>query len=202
MVPVKTLRRPMESARQAQPYLPHPAMKHIDAQNDLQDGIDPAPMPPIGPDGAPQIPELRPEVPPCPSLCQAGPCRNYHRFVTQTDNANPMARLVPIRLPAGTPGASETPQGTLYQAPAVYYTETHHYCYPTQGVEMNLGALPVLECNRWGLAPGHPKTEDHVLAVYLEKARAWTAARLAESEQDTQIEQLIAEAANAAKETT
>jgi hypothetical protein len=33
--------------------------------------------------------------------------------------------------------------------PAPFHVVVHHYCYPTVGVETNLGDLPVLECNRW-----------------------------------------------------
>lgn len=168
-------------------------MRRIDAQSDLQDGIDPAPLPPIAPDGAPEIPELRPQVPPCPSLCQAGPCRHYHTFVTQADAANPMASVVPIRLPEGTPGARPVPGGTLYQAPAVYHEEQHHHCYPTSGVEMNLGAVPVLKCNRWntGLSPAGEKTvrEHHDAQVSW-----WKAERLREAEQDAKVQELVASA--------
>lgn len=124
-------------------------MRHIDPQSDLPDGIEPAPAPDRRSDGTLIIPPLRDQVPPRPSLCDAGPCRHYHRFSTQVDAANPRAVRLPGGVPPGTPRTVQTPTGALYQAPAVFHVEVHRYCYPTVGVEMNLGALPVTECNRW-----------------------------------------------------
>ena len=119
-------------------------MKTQDPHNELQDGFDLAPVPPIGPDGAPQIPPQRVEPRARPSLCRAGPCRHYHRLAIQVDAATPGAVRLPIVLPDGTPGAVPTAQGTIYRAPAAFYVETHHYCYPDVGIEMPLGALPVV----------------------------------------------------------
>lgn len=106
------------------------------------------------------MPPNRAAPPPArPSLCSAGPCRRYHRLVTQVDAESP--RAVRVRLPVVPgaaapvliPGAWETPQGTMYRAPATFHVQTHHYCYPSPGIEMPLGALPVVECNLWDPAP-------------------------------------------------
>jgi hypothetical protein len=123
-------------------------MRKIDVQDDLQAGFEVAPGPPIGPDGAPVPPAMRSFPPARPRLCEAGPCRNYHRFKIQLEAANPRARTVPVALP-DTPRAQLVPGGTVYQAPAAYHEQTHHYCYPTIGIEMPLGDLPVTQCNRW-----------------------------------------------------
>lgn len=124
-------------------------MKTQDPHSELADGFEVAPLPPIGPDGAPQIPSQAASPPSRPTLCQAGPCRNYHRLVTQVDAATPGAVRLPIALPEGTPGATATEQGTLYRARPTFHVQVHHYCYPSPGIEMPLGALPVVDCNRW-----------------------------------------------------
>lgn len=76
----------------------------------------------------------RPVDEPPPSLCSYGPCRHYHRLGVQLDAANPRP---------------ETRGGKLIEHPKVFYTTTSHYCYPDVGIETVLGALPVLDCNRW-----------------------------------------------------
>jgi hypothetical protein len=124
-------------------------MRHIDPHSDLADGIEPAPPPDRRPDGTVIIPPQRTEVPPRPSLCEAGPCRHYHRFSTQVDAANPRAVRLAVAPPEGVPRTERGPHGAVYQPPAVYHVEFHHYCYPNPGIEMNLGSLPVPECNRW-----------------------------------------------------
>lgn len=83
----------------------------------------------------------RPPPDPRPSLCEAGPCRHYHRFAVQVDAEPPKVR----RLPVVVPGVA----GDTYQPPATFHTETHRYCYPDTGIEMSLGVMPVTECNRW-----------------------------------------------------
>lgn len=181
-------------------------MRTIEPHSDLQEGFEPAPVPPIGADGGPIIQPQRSDPPARPSLCQAGPCRNYHRLVTQVDAENPRAVRLPIVLPEGTPGAQQTPQGTLYRAPAVFHTETHHYCYPNPGIEMNLGTLPVVECNRWD-----PMTEASPASDFTVEERryyywrgeagmahraqlaAWEAARAAEAAEAAEAEALIAQ---------
>jgi len=116
-------------------------MRHIDVRDDLRDGFEPAERPEQEP-----VRQLRP---PRPRLCEAGPCANYHRMEIQIEAERPRGRKLPIFLPVGTPGATKLADGTLYQAPAPFHTEVHHYCYPTWGVETNLGSLPVTKCNRW-----------------------------------------------------
>lgn len=121
------------------------AMRRIDVQGELQDGIDLAPGPVMGPDGAPQFVSGPPPTPARPRLCEAGPCRHYHRLTIQTEAESPRAQRVPV-----IPGLVDSgPKGSIYQAPATFHTETHHYCYPDLGIEMVLGSLPVTECNRW-----------------------------------------------------
>lgn len=103
----------------------------------MSDDFEPAPLA-IGPDGGIAVTAEAKIIPPPPRLCEAGPCVNYHRFVTQLDAEAPIGQALErggkiIGMPEGQP----------------FHTETHHYCYPTVGIETNLGALPVLECNRW-----------------------------------------------------
>lgn len=180
-------------------------MKTQDPHSDLHDGFEVAPLPPIGPDGAPQIPPQRSDPPARPSLCRAGPCRHYHRLVTQVEAENPRAVRLPIVFPQGTPGAEETPQGTLYRAPPVFHVEAHHYCYPDTGIEMNLGALPIVECNLWD--PIDP--DDHQSneterrryrfrttlkgQAYETSVAFWEAARAAEQSEAAEADRLIAQ---------
>lgn len=111
-------------------------MKHVDPQNDLNDGFEPGPIV-AGPDGTLKLANksFRPEP---PRLCQAGPCRHYHTFAIQMDVETPKGDSV-------KPGG-KVEGGTQAQP---FYVERHHYCYPTVGVESTLGALPVLECSLW-----------------------------------------------------
>lgn len=119
-------------------------MKRNDIQDSLQEGFEPAPLPPIGPDGAVTIPPLRRMPVAAPSLCQAGPCIHYHRFVTQLEAARPIANEL---------GEHGQLVGDAPEMPV--HVQTHHYCYPTTGVETELGSLPVVECNKW--APVDPR---------------------------------------------
>lgn len=98
--------------------------------------------------------------------------------------------------------------GAVYQSPAVFHVEFHNYCYPTVGVEMNLGALPVTECNRWD-----PDVDGTTTAVRRKtwqgtregrtfeiRVAEWEAARRAEAHEASEAERLVAgalEAANA-----
>lgn len=169
-------------------------MRRIDPGSDLQDGIEPAPPPNRNLDGTAIIPPARSEVPPRPTLCQAGPCRNYHRFATQVDAANPRAVRLPIA-PNGSPNG-------VYQAPAVFHVEVHHYCYPTVGIETNLGALPVTECNRWD--PLSSSGADQMRArisefmdtmegrAHAQSIADWERARSAELEEAREAERLMA----------
>jgi len=183
-------------------------MKTQDPHSELQDGFEVAPLPPIGPDGAPLIPPQRVGPPARPSLCQAGPCRRYHKLVVQVDAATPGAVRLPIALPHGTPGAQETPQGTVYRAPAAFHVQTHHYCYPDTGIEMPLGALPVVECNRWDPIGAPSAREDWLdparwLQTTLESSASgrkyladlafWEQARACEQSDAVEAERLIAQ---------
>jgi hypothetical protein len=94
-------------------------------------------------DGGPQIPAQVADLPPPPRLCEAGPCRNYHRLVKQLDSQNP--------LPVMRDGVLVSPAGS-------FHVETHHYCYPDVGIETDLQATPVIECNRW-----EPRTDKEIL---------------------------------------
>ncbi len=172
-------------------------MKRIDPHSDLQDGFELAPPPPIGPDGAPQLQPQRSDPPARPSLCRAGPCRHYHRLVTQVDAENPRAVRLPI---VSSQGGGGMPQGAVYRAPAVFHVETHHYCYPDVGIEMPLGALPVVECNRWMPSEWPPLAPVRVLATkrasvdqYDRDLAAWESARAREVTEAAETEQLIAQ---------
>jgi hypothetical protein len=177
-------------------------MRRIDVQDELKEGFEVSPLPAVGPDGAPSLPPLRTIAPPRPRLCEAGPCRNYHRFEIQIEAADPRARTVPVALPEGTPGAQAVPGGTVYQAPAAFHVETHHYCYPTPGVEMPLGALPVIQCNRWDpyLPTGdlvHENQRAYAGSAaglrYEAEVRAWVEARDRELDDAREAEELIAQ---------
>jgi len=88
--------------------------------------FSPAPLPPIQ-DGAPQL-EPAP-VEPLPispiSLCELGPCANFHRLVSKVDAQDPLD------------GSSGEVRVTV--------TRT---CYPSPGIEFDLSGQPVKECNR------------------------------------------------------
>jgi hypothetical protein len=118
------------------------AMKTQDPREELQDGFELAP-PPSEQAMQPARPLARPR------LCEAGPCKHYHRLTVQVDAAQPGAITVPVALPESTPGAQSVPGGTVYQAAPAFHVQVHHYCYPDVGIEMPLGDLPVTECNRW-----------------------------------------------------
>lgn len=162
-------------------------MRSNDVRDELADGFEPHPGPP------PQEP-VRVGTPPRPRLCEAGPCENYHRFEIQTEAEDPRARKVAIRLPIA-PGVHPTADGALYQAPAAFHTQTHHYCYPTPGVEMNLGSLPVVQCNRWrpkGMPPGAFMSTLEG-RQYLKSVEEWEADRQRSSQEAAEIERLIEE---------
>lgn len=59
-----------------------------------------------------------------PSLCEAGPCRNFHRIRSVMDAED-----------GGTPGADRL--------------QVSRACYPTAGIEIELGETPILQCSRW-----------------------------------------------------
>jgi hypothetical protein len=88
-------------------------------------GFEPSVLPPRGPDGmipsgpAKMLPVLDP-----PSLCEAGPCRHYHRVRSVMDVED---------------GGHGGPMRT----------QVTRACYPTHGIEIDLGETPVLQCSRW-----------------------------------------------------
>jgi len=89
-------------------------------------GFTPALLPPRGPDGLiPAPPPRSLGVLPAPSLCEAGPCRNYHRIASVMDAQDPVGESGPTR------------------------RQITRACYPTPGIELELGETPVLQCSRW-----------------------------------------------------
>lgn len=89
-------------------------------------GWEPAQLPPRGPDGMiPAPPPAKLPVIEPPSLCEAGPCRNFHRVQSLMD-------------------AQEAMDGTPSLHPQVTRA-----CYPAPGIELELGETPVLRCSRW-----------------------------------------------------
>jgi hypothetical protein len=92
-------------------------------------GFAPGPLPPRGPNGMVPAPPPSartglPVIDP-PSLCEAGPCRNYHRLVSVMD----------VQDPVGATGPT--------------HRQITRACYPTAGIELELGETPVLQCSRW-----------------------------------------------------
>lgn len=190
-------------------------MRHRDVQDELQEGFEVSPLPPMAPDGAPVLAPLVSRPPPRPSLCQAGPCVNYHQFAVQLDAEDPM----PVTVPGNLPESAYTQRvatGTVYHAPRACHEQIHHYCYPTAGVEMRLGDMPVTACNRWvpiselvrwkqTLPEGDYSARERVRTSFLGSpdgkeyqaaVKAWEDAREAEQQQATQMEALIAERAS------
>lgn len=165
-------------------------MVRNDVQDELAEGFEPAALPPIAPDGGLELPPLRepPRVP--PRLCEAGPCRNYHRFRIQLDAAKPL----PVR------GAD----GTFIEPEAPDHHEDHHYCYPSVGIESKLGSLPVIQCNRWSpISPREIERADDETEEWLshtDAGRAFTAELEAYRTGQRELakrEQVAAEAADA-----
>jgi len=107
------------------------------AADSLKDGFEPFDMPAPGPGGERELPAMR-EVPPAPPrICEYGPCRNYHTFGIVMDAAKPMGGAFVDGKVVGPADAGET------------HIEVQHYCYPTVGVETDLGSTPVVSCNRY-----------------------------------------------------
>lgn len=145
------------------------AMRSTDIRDEVGAELEPAPIA-VGPDGMHLRDNAR-AIPPPPRLCEAGPCRHYHRFVSQLDAERPMGATV-------EPGGRVTGDG----GPQPFYTEVHHYCYPDVGIETILGAMPVLECNRWDpVEREEPSARAREVAVqYMRELDEWKAARAAE----------------------
>ena len=90
-------------------------------------GWEPAVFPSRGPDGL--IPAPPPRSLPVleqPSLCEAGPCRHYHRVASLMDAAAPI-------------------DGSASEA----HEQIVRACYPAPGIELELGEAPVSKCSRW-----------------------------------------------------
>lgn len=78
--------------------------------------------------GAAMLQPVRDLGPEPPSLCRVGPCRHYHRLVTQMPAMDPMD--------VATHGRT-------------FHVAIDHVCYPQTGIEIELGSTPILDCNRW-----------------------------------------------------
>jgi len=59
-----------------------------------------------------------------PNLCEAGPCRHYHRVASVMDAED-----------GGMPGQA--------------HRQITRACYPAPGIELEIGETPVLQCSRW-----------------------------------------------------
>jgi hypothetical protein len=133
-------------------------LKSTDVRDELANSFDIAPLPPPGPDGALDLPPMKPKDTPPPRLCEAGPCIHYHRFQIQLDAETAKGD----RLEPGGQIAGEAPTGA-------FHAQVHHYCYPTAGVETILGELPVMTCNHWDpISPEHRARMARNAATYFE----------------------------------
>lgn len=181
-------------------------MRTVDPNDDLQDGLEPSVSPPMAADGGLQFSPIRDPLPQRPRLCEAGPCKNYHQLSVQMDAARPHTRRLPIVLPEGTPGAAVIQGGTAYTSPATYHVQVSHYCYPTSGVEMILGDLPVTKCNRWAPLGPQRDSEGSPLSIsprdflrtpagqmFEADVRNWERARAEEASEADEAERLIEE---------
>lgn len=172
-------------------------MRTQDPRQELQDGFE---LAPVGPDGVPDTGPVRDLGPPRPRLCELGPCRNYHRLEVHLDAQSPGAIRVPVEVPAGTPGAVGVAGGTLYAPVPDVHVQVHHYCYPSPGIEMPLGHLPVVQCNRWCPTMDHVEAEARAqfmasdeAARYRAKVVAWEERQDEAHAQDRELLQLLAE---------
>lgn len=94
----------------------------------LSAGFSTSPIPPRAHDGGLELepaPVSLRVIQPI-SICELGPCRNYHRLAQKIDAERPI-------------DGSEAP---VYVA----ITKT---CYPSPGIEYDLTGEPVKECSRW-----------------------------------------------------
>lgn len=101
-------------------------MQQIVPTQRLVEGFSPSPLPPLV-DGAPQLePAPTDPLPLAPiSLCELGPCINFHRMVTRIDAQGPL------------------------DGGEVNHTMVTRTCYPAPGVEADLSGHPVRDCNRY-----------------------------------------------------
>lgn len=114
-------------------------------------GFEPIVLPPRGPDGLiPSGPPRRSLPVLHPSLCEAGPCRNFHRIASVLDAQEPIA------IPGVQGGGPVRRQVT-------------RACYPTPGIEIELGEEPVLQCSRWE-PDGEQERLDGIRSRYMRSA--------------------------------
>lgn len=152
-------------------------MRSNDIRDKFQDGFEPGPLQ-VGPDGGIGMAPAARTIPPPPRLCEAGPCRNYHRFVTQLDAERAIGGAVEQGEQHG--------RVTGDAGPDPFHVVTHHYCYPTVGIETDLMDLPVLECNRWEPVGGPDKA--FLGQKYQHELADWYAAR-------AELDDVVAQAA-------
>lgn len=115
----------------------------------------------MGPDGAVKLEPVREMPVDPPRICGAGPCRHYHQFRVQLDAQNPMDE--------------RKPDGTVIHHGRVFHVQTHHYCYPDVGIELELGALPVLSCNHWVPIAGLLRTKRGIRRRFERDLATWQA---------------------------
>jgi hypothetical protein len=86
-------------------------------------------MPPVAPDGGLLLePAALDPLPAAEgSLCSIGPCRNFHELVLSIDAQEPLGEETGVRA----------------------HRNTVRTCYPSPGIEADLGEETVYECNRW-----------------------------------------------------
>lgn len=121
----------------------------------LTSAFTPAPLPPIGPDGAPVFTPAPTAPPPMQPMwrCELGPCRHLHTFTSKIESQEP------------TDGSSG-PIHTIGSAT----------CYPAPGCEVDLSGHPVFECSHWS-----PMTESELYVINTRRSE-WSAAHKAELE--------------------
>jgi hypothetical protein len=157
-------------------------MRSNDLDN-LGDELEPPPH-------VPGVP-ARKVAPMPPRLCEAGPCVHYHRFAIQLDAEGPKAESI-------DPGGKMS--GPYPKQP--FHIRVHHYCYPTVGVETELGALPVMQCNLWEpIADVERRERENRIRLfessdrgqsYAAELAAWQAVRDAEAAEDASADDEIA----------
>lgn len=177
--------------------------RRTDVRDELQDGWEPSPMPPVAPDGSLELPKLRVVNNPPPRLCEAGPCRHYHRFAIQLEAQSPIGARIQ--------GDGDQHGRIVGEAAGEFRVQVHHYCYPTAGVETALGELPVMSCSLWEpLLPSDAEQMESRRATFMNtpggrkyttELEAWTRARHEEQRAADAIEDAIAEAERARDQT-
>jgi hypothetical protein len=170
-------------------------MKTQDPTQDLQDGVD------LTSDV--RLEAMRDIPAPYPRLCEAGPCRNYHRLETEVDAESSLAFRVSTELPAGTPGVQKLPDGSaLYRPGSSFHVQVSHYCYPSPGIDMPLGSMPVVRCNRWDPITEDTEEDHHRFvfgnstrgAAYAAEVIAWEGRRQKAVEAEAAAAEVIAQA--------